>query len=39
MKQKIESPEGSHAISDIQNYFKYTIKKHETVTDNPPKRM
>ena len=24
-----------HAISDIQNYFEYIIKKHETIADNP----
>ena len=24
--------------SDIQNYFEYIIKKHETVTDKPPIR-
>ena len=23
-------------ISDIQNYFEYIIKKHETIADNPP---
>ena len=22
---------------DIQDYYKYVIEKHETVTDNPPK--
>ena len=24
-----------HAVSDIQSYFKYILKKHETVTDKP----
>ena len=23
-------------MSDIQDYFEYIIKKHETLTDNPP---
>ena len=23
-------------FSDIQNYFEYIIKKHETIADNPP---
>ena len=23
-------------VSDIQNYFEYIIKKHETVADNSP---
>ena len=26
-------------VSDIQDYFEYMIKKHETVTDNPPIRL
>ena len=25
----------SYAVSDIQDYFEYTIKKHVTVTNNP----
>ena len=30
-------PDGSYSISDIQNYFEYIIKKHETITnDNSP---
>ena len=27
-------PNGSYSIADIQNYFDYIIKKHETITDN-----
>ena len=30
---------GSYSGSDIQDYFEYIIKKHETVTDNPPIRI
>ena len=26
-------PNGSYNISDIQDYFEYVIKKHETITD------
>ena len=26
----------SYSISDIQDYFKFIIKKHETLTENPP---
>ena len=26
--------DGSYSISDIQEYFEYTIKKHETIADN-----
>ena len=28
-------PDGSYSVSDIQDYFEYIIKKHETITDNP----
>ena len=29
-------PDGSYSISDIQGYFEFSIKKHETVTENLP---
>ena len=29
-------PDGSYSVSDIQDYFEYIIKKHETIVDNPP---
>ena len=29
-------PDGSYSISDIQDYFQFIIKKHETLTQNPP---
>ena len=29
-------PDGSCSIEDIQDYFKFTIKKHETLTEDPP---
>ena len=29
-------PKGSYSVSDIQDYFEYIIKKHETIADNPP---
>ena len=25
-----------YSVSDIQDYFEYIIKKHETIADNPP---
>ena len=31
-----ELPDGSFSISDLQDYFKYIIKKHKTVADNLP---
>ena len=38
-KNKFELLDGSCSISNIQNYFEYIIKKHETVTDYPPIRI
>ena len=29
-------PDGSCSISEIQDYFEYITKKHETIADNPP---
>ena len=29
----------SYSVSDIQDYFKYIIKTHEAVADNPPIRI
>ena len=29
-------PDISYSISDIQDYFEYIIKKHETIAHNPP---
>ena len=29
-------PDGSSSISDIQDYFEFIIKKHETLNENPP---
>ena len=37
--EKFELHDGSYPGSDIQDYLKYIIKKHETVTDNPPIRI
>ena len=36
---KFEIPDGSYSVSDIQDYFGYIIKKHKTVTENPPIRI
>ena len=33
---KYDLPDESYSISDIQDYFEYIIKKHETIADNPP---
>ena len=32
--EKIGLPDRSYSVLDIQNYFEYIIKKHETMTDN-----
>ena len=29
-------PDVSYSVSDIQDYFKYIIKKHQTIADNSP---
>ena len=36
---EFDLPDGSYAISDIQDNFEYIIKKHETMADNPPVQM
>ena len=33
---EFDLPDGSYSVSDIQDYFEYIIKKHETLADNPP---
>ena len=40
--ENFELTDGSYSIfyiQDIQDYFKYIIKKQETVNDNPPMKM
>ena len=32
---EFELSDWSYFVSDIQDYFEYIIKNHETVTDNP----
>ena len=32
----LDVPDGSYSIADIQDYFEFIIKKHETLTENPP---
>ena len=29
-------PEGSYSIANIQDYFEFIIKKHKSLTENPP---
>ena len=32
---EFDLPDGSYSVSDIQDYFEYTIKKHEIIANNP----
>ena len=32
--ETFDLPDSSYSISDIQDYFEFIIKKHETLTDN-----
>ena len=32
-------PDGSYSVADIQDYFEFIIKKHETLTENPPVQL
>ena len=36
---KFNLPNGSYSVSDIQDYFEYIIKKHETIADNTPAQI
>ena len=37
--EKFELSDELNSVSDIKDYFKYIIKKHEKVTHNPPKTI
>ena len=36
MEDEFDLPGGSYSIVDIQDYFEFIIKKHKTLTENPP---
>ena len=36
---KFELPDGSHSISNIQDYFEYILKSHNESIDNPSVRI
>ena len=36
---EFDLPYGSYSILDIQDYFGYVIKKHETMANNPPVKI
>ena len=33
---EFDLPDESYSVSDIQDYFEYIIKKHDTIADNRP---
>ena len=33
---EFDLPDGSYSLADIQDYFEFIIKKHETLAENPP---
>ena len=33
MNDELNLPDGSYSVFDIQDYFEYIIKEHETITD------
>ena len=33
--ETFDLPNGSYSIADIQDYFEFIIKMHETLTENP----
>ena len=35
-RETFNLPDGSYTVDDIQDYFEFNLKKHETLTDNPP---
>ena len=36
MEWYFDLPDGSYPFADIQDFFEFIIKKHETLTENPP---
>ena len=36
MEWYFDLPDGPYSIADIQDFFEFIIKKHETLTENPP---
>ena len=34
--ETFDLPDGSYSIADIQDYFEFFIKKHDTLNENPP---
>ena len=39
LNNEFEFLDGSYSISDVQDYFEYVFKKHETLSDNPQMKL
>ena len=39
LNNEFEFLDGSYSISDIQDYFEYVFKNHETLSDNPQMKL
>ena len=37
--ETFDLPDGSYTTDEIQDYFEFIIKKHETLTDNPSTKI
>ena len=37
--ETFDLPDRSYSIDDIQDYFEFIVKKHETLTDNPSMKI
>ena len=36
---EFDLPDESYSVSDIQDYFEYILKKHETLANDPPVKI
>ena len=39
LNNEFEFLDGSYSIPDIQDYFEYVFKRHETLPDNPQMKL
>ena len=39
MEWRFELSDGSYSVSEIQGYFEYILRKHQTVTNNYSTRI
>ena len=36
ISDEFDLPDGSYSVLDVQDYFEFMIKKHKTLSENPP---